>query len=284
MGPTPGSYLRFTDMDEVVGRALMQRLTLMWRLPLVFESLDELRAKRSDVRDTTDDAAPDLATAGGYLWAWYRYATLPEDVNVVRPADVEAAAPGRWVRQVWTALAAANQRRYYKHVEFCDLRVDVRELFDRCRGQLPALFVSPTGDTPTSRSQTMAIHQVALTYKLRVLAQSYRGGVAARFSGEPADQSAAPGVSRMIGDLREYLIADNRLGMPWLLKITLGSHGMEMSRHRERLLVDGLDITAQCSIDTPNESCEIRHPWQIWQDLQTLAGRSIGRSLVGGPT
>jgi len=286
MGPREGTFLRFTNMDEVVGRALVQRLTLMWRLPLAFATTAELRATRSDVRDTTDDAAPDIASTPGYLWAWYRYETAAEDTNVVRPSDVPADKPGRWVRQVWSPMAAENQRRYLTHVEFCDLRIDVAELMDRCRGRTPALFVSPAGDVPQSRSQTMAIHQVALEFRLRVLTQDYRGGVTARFSGEPADASAAPGASRIIGDLREYLIGDNRLGnLPGVLKITLGAHKPELSKARERLLCDGLDITVQCAVDSPNESCDLRYPWQIWQDLQNQAGASaFGRSLVGGPT
>lgn len=284
--PRPGSYLRFAELDETVGRALVQALCLRFRAPLLYASQDELRAARSDVRDVGDDAAPDIASVAGDTWAWYRFSQEPDGPGVLRPADVAVEKAGRWVKQRLNVYQACAQARYYQHVEYCDNRQALGDLMSRCRSRTPALFVSPVGDTVQTRSQTQAIHQVAAEFSLRVLALNDRGGVTARFGNSPADTSAAPGVSAMIGELREYFVADNRLGnLPWVLRINLGSHQQQESRARDRLLCDSLAITVHCSVDTPNEPCEYRPLWQLWAALQDLTGQAFGdRTNLGGST
>lgn len=274
--------LRFQDMDEVVGRALVQRLSLMFRRPLTFASLADLAAARSDTRDVNDDAAPDLAEVGGSAYAWYRFSAEPDDgARVIRPADVALEQPGRWVRQVRTDVQAQSTRRYLVHVEFCDDRRSTKDLINDCRGKTPALYISPAGDLPQERSQTQAYHQVQLYYRLRVLTMDARAGTTARFSGEPADPSAAPGVSFVIGEVRSYLIGDNRLGLLPVLRITIGAHRPESAVGGERVLCDTLLITAHVSVDSPNDPVERRAPWQLWQELQSLTARGLPRSFVG---
>ena len=97
--PAPGTNPDFRNIDELTGRALLMHLSLAYRVCSQPEGatyyLDEaaLRAQRSDVFDTNEDAAPALAQVGspGQIWAWFRFSTEAEGSGVLRPADVAAA-------------------------------------------------------------------------------------------------------------------------------------------------------------------------------------------------
>ena len=292
LGAAP--YLDFRTYPETVARQLVQALALTHQTLVTpdgrpyFADLAELLAERSDVHDTNEDAAPALAQVGpgpDNIWAWFRFSTEPEGPRCGRPADVAPGDPGRWIKQHMPWLALCGKARYLRHVEVC--KADVRpfgggkdqvSLYSRCAAQLPALFISWTGDETEEASQTQAFHHVKAKYRLRVLSENYRGGMAARGTAPRADEAADdPGGWRAIGDIRDYVIKDNKLSMSYgLKKIAIGPSSEELSRNRERQVLHQLDITCFVKTWTPNEPCELRRPWRVWLQLQDELGRAAG--------
>ncbi len=286
--PAPGTNPDFRNIDELTGRALLMHLALAYRVcsqpdgATYYADEAALRAQRSDVFDTDEDAAPALAQVGamgrGQIWAWFRFSTEAEGPGVLRPDDVAADAPGRWHRQTLPCVAACGTARYYQHVELVDSRLTLKQLWSRCRGKTPALFISYMGSDAEETSQTLAFYHMRLDYQVRVLSANFRGGVAARWS--PARQAEAqsdPGASRMIGDVQDYIVKDNRLGG------TLGIKKIKIGQHRplgmlsvERVVCDALALQMVCSVWTPSMPCELVAPWLIWMQLQDELGRAAG--------
>lgn len=292
LGGSP--YLDFRTYPETLGRQLVQAFALTHQTLLTpedepyFDTLADLLAARSDVQDTNEDAAPVLAQVGpgpGNIWGWFRFSEEPEGPRCGRPLDVDAGDPGRWIKQRMPWLALCGKARYFQHVEMCKADVkpfgggkDSVSLYSRCAGNLPALFVSFVGDEVEEISQTQAFHHVKAKYRLRVLSENYRGGMAARGTAPRADEAAEdPGAWRTIGDLRDYVLKDNRLSMTYgLKKIIVGPSEEILSRNRERQVVHQLDLTCIVKTWTPNEPCELRKPWRIWLQLQDAAGDDVG--------
>jgi len=294
--PAWGTELDFRTCDEVVGRALCMHAALTHQVCAEPDDEDHftlatLAAFRSDAMDTGDDAAPALAKVGASpdgIWAWQRFSTQAAGDRVVRPDDVAADAPGRWVKQYLPRTARCGAtHRYYQHVEFCDSRLTTKQLIDRCRGKMPALFVSFMGDRPEERGQTMAHQRVEADYQFRVLSANYRGGVTGRFASPIADEEAVnPGMGRMVGDLRFLLIEENRLpGTPGVLKTKLGAHRPLGELSAERVICDALDVTCILDVYVPPLPCDLIKPWEIWVQLQDSLGNSVGQAnQVGAPT
>lgn len=284
--PAPGTYTDFPSIDEVQGRALLMHLSLAYRRLVrpesaaYFESLSDLRAARSDVHDTNEDAAPALTQVGQNrnIWAWFRYSDLSESAEVMRPDDVDASRAGRWIRQVLPKVTACGTTRYYQHVELCDARLKTKDLWNACRGQTPALFVSFLGSDQEEASQTRAFYRVTSEFQLRVLSSNYRGGVSARYTPPLADEEIAdPGVSRMIGDLRDYFVKDRDLSStPSILTVKLGRHQTQGELTKDRVICDSLNINIIGAVYTTALTCEVRSPWRIWLQLQDHLGRNVG--------
>lgn len=290
--PQPGTWLDFRNMTELVGRAWLQAFALAYRTTIDFDTVEALRGQDDASLDTNDDAAPALAKVGttgrGQIWAWYRYSLEADDgERIVRPHSVAAEDPGRWHRQTLSHAARCGTTRTFQHVEFCDVRMPVVgagkndvSLWTRCRGQTPALFLSFTGDELEEASQTQAFHRVRLGFRARVLSANWRGGTEARMTpGRPEDQEADPGVYRLVGDLRDLIIKDNRLYPTLgtaLLRTVLGPHRPLFDRDVDRIVCDSLDFTAVVSAWTPNTPCEVAKPWKLWVQLQDAAGRNAG--------
>lgn len=284
--PAPGTYPDFPSFDELGGRAIMMHLALAYRVLVrpegasYFADENALRSARSEVHDTNEDAAPALTQVGSTrnVWAWFRYSELAESTSILRPSDVEVGQPGRWIRQVLPPVAACNTTRYYQHVEFCDPRLRVKDLWNACRGQTPALFVSFVGSDTEEASQTRAFCRVNAEYQLRVLSSNYRGGVAARYTPPLAeDEIADPGASRMIGDLRDYFIKDRTLSATdSVLTVKLGRHQTLGGMSRERVVCDALTVNLIGAVYTTALRCEVVSPWRIWMQLQDSLGRNAG--------
>lgn len=290
--PPAGTWIDFRNMTELVCRAWMQHFALAFQATLDFDTLADLRAQASAVLDINDDAAPALARVGrvgrGQIWAWYRYSLDADDgATRVRPADVAAGDPGRWHLQTLPHVARCGTTRYLQHIEMCDPRTPVisadkktTSLWTRCRAQTPALFLSFVEGQPEEASQTQAFHRVRLALRARVLSANWRGGVEARMTpGREEDQSADPGTYRAIGDLRDYIIKDNRLHPMLgtaLLRTVLGAHKPVYDSGPDRVLCDSLDFTCIVSVWTPNTPCELASPFRIWVQLQDALGNDVG--------
>jgi hypothetical protein len=160
----------------------------------------------------------------------------------------------------------------------CAAGLKTRDLWNACRGQTPALFVSLLGSKEEEASQTRAFYRVSAEYQLRVISANYRGGVAARFTPPMVeDEIADPGASRMIGDLRDYFIKDRNLsGTSCVLTVKLGGHQTLGGLSRERVVCDELRVTLIGAVYTSALSCEVRAPWRIWMQLQDSLGRTVG--------
>lgn len=294
--PAWGTELDFRTCDEVVGRALVAFAALTYQVcaepddAAYFENRADLAAYRADAQDTNDDAAPSLARVGDVpdsIWAWQRFSTATEDSRTVLPTSIVAGDPGRWVRQHLPATARCNGGlRYYQHVEFCDSRLTIKQLHDRCKGKMPSLFVSFLGDRTEEKSQTMAHQRVEAEYQFRILSSNHRGGVSARMTPPIAEEAAVnPGMGRMAGDLRFLLVAENRLaGTPGVLKIKLGGHRPLGELSAERVVCDAVDMTAILDVYVPPLPCELVQPWQIWLQVQDVLGRDVGEPNQVGAT
>lgn len=281
--PPEGSYCDIRDVHEKVGRALVQIIALTHRAPMreVFEgvpieTLADLASIRQEVLDVTDDAAPVLARVGSTLnlWAWFRF--LGGDVGV-RPDDVAPEDPGRWVEQALPDVARCSSTRYLAHVEYLADQVSPQMLWDRCRGQTPALFVSPTEDAIEEHSQTGAVHRIALGYRIRVLSANWRGGVTARFTAPLGENIEDPGTQRILGDVRRILIHDwTVLQTLGVVKPILGPMRPERETGAERTILDSMTVHVIAYTYTPNTPCEVVDGWRMWLQLQDLLGRNAG--------
>lgn len=289
----PGTYLDHRTADEVVGRALVHNLALVHGFVKQCADVAELRGLRGEQQDANDQAAPTLAAVGSTIYAWYRFSEAADDgLSIVTPNDTQGN-PGRWIKQVLPEPARCGRARYYLHIEMCDNRLTTKQLWARCNGQTPALFISFVGSEPQEASQTRAFYNFNLQYRLRVISANWRGGVQARFTsaakdtqGQPESQSD-PGASRLIGDLRHYFVEDNRLSQPLLgiNHVLLGRHVPLDSMDREGVLVDALNITVHAAVWTPNESCQYVDPAHLWLQLQDALGRGAGpNNQLGAPT
>jgi hypothetical protein len=284
-----GTYPDLRDYHERVGRALVQVLALSHRSAVTcladgspIESLADLRRIDSAVLDVNDDAAPALVQVGkqaGNIWAWFRYLNTEESATVLRPDDVQPGDPGRLVKQVLPIGADCGSNRYYAHVEYAADQLSTNKLIDRARGKTPALFVSLIGDDPTAQeSQTYAYHKISAEYRLRVVSANFHGGVQARFqSPVPEERANDPGTQRMIGDIRQALIYDNRLMRCLGVAKTsiLPMRTME-ERDAERYIFDQCSVRVIGYTLTPNTPCEIVSPWKMWVQLQDAAGLNAG--------
>lgn len=305
-GPPVGTWVDFRNYQELLGRCLMQHFALAFQETLDFDDLADLRAQRSEVLDVVDDAAPVLAKVGtvgrGQIWAWYRYSkTADNGTDCIRPDDVDPADPGRWHKQTLPHVARCGTTRYYRHVGWCDATApifgggkDRTSLWTRCNGDTPALFISYVGDEIEEASQTQALHRVTARYKLRVLGANWRGGVEAEMTpGREEDQEDSPGNLRLVGELRDYLLKDNRLlgtdgtrirgtavslGMlgAAVLRTRLGGHRPAVRRGPNRVVCDEVDISCIVATWTPNTPCELVSPFRIWVQMQDALGENAG--------
>jgi len=284
--PAPGTNPDFRNIDELTGRALMMHLTLAHRVcsqpdgATYYATEEDLRAQRSDVFDTSEDAAPALAQVGiaQDIWAWFRFSTEAPGPRCIQPADVEAGAPGRWHKQTLPCVAACGTDRYYQHIELVDSRLTIKDLWNRCRGKTPACFISFEGMEAVETSQTLAFYQLSLNYQVRVLSANFRGGVTARWEPARANEAQSdPGASRMIGDVCDYIVKDNNLsGTLGIKKIKIGSHRPAGMLSVERIICDALSLSMVCAVWTPSMPCEFVAPWRIWMQLQDALGNDAG--------
>lgn len=287
--PNPtGTYADLRDFHERVGRALVQVIALAHRV--AFRAVDggpiatvsNLAALPSKLLDTNDDAAPDLAQVGtqeGNLWAWYRYSAEPPSDTCVRPNDLEPEQPGRWVKQRLPIGVGCGSRRYLGHVEYCANQLSDAMLIDRCRGKFPALFVSLVDDDISKHeSQSFRYHRIEANYRIRVISANWHGGVQARLPGpDDPGQDGDPGTQRIIGDVRQVLIYDNKLmGCLGVVRTQLGNLSTQSQRDAERLIFDSVSVRVSGYTETPNTPCEVLYPWQFWVQLQDETGANAG--------
>jgi hypothetical protein len=242
-----------------------------------------LRNVPSKLLDTNDDAAPDFARVGlqeGNLWAWFRYSHSEEGQSCIRPADIALGEPGRWLKQRLPIGIDCGSNRYLAHVDYCANQVSSAMLIDRCRGKYPAVFVSLVDDeiSPDMETQTYAYHKVVGNYRVRVISANWHGGTQARFGGpQDAGQDGDPGSLRILGDIRQVLIYDNKLmGALGVVKTTLGGLSTNEQRDAERLIFDSMTVRVIGYMYTPNTPCELVAPWQFWVQLQDAAGQNQG--------
>ena len=265
-----------------MGRALMMHLWLAHGKPLDdISTLDDLRALSDKVLDTTDDAAPTLARIGQPLeiYAWNRFSTAPPPA--VRPDSVAEEDPGRWIRQVLGIYAGCDTRRYIAHLEYCDPTLQLPDLWNRCRGKTPAVFVMPGEDDPEEASQTKAEYRQWMTFRVMVIVANWRGGVAARFTPPSAeDTSSIPGLEVIVGDIKNYCAANPTLEHTrGLLTIALGRSRPEGARGvagNERIVARSVDLRMRVNVTVPNVPCELLTPSAIWAQLQDDLGRAVG--------
>lgn len=288
--PNPtGTYADLRDFHERVGRALVQVIALAHRAALrtydgqPINTEDDLRAIPSKLWDTNDDAAPDLVRVGqqdGNIWAWYRYSTTQEQAGVcVRPADIAETEPGRFIKQRLPIGVGCGSMRYLGHVEYCADQLSPNMLIDRARGKFPALFVSlQDDDISKHETQTYKYHRIEAGYRIRVVSANWHGGVQARLPGpSEAGQDGDPGTQRIIGDVRQVLIYDNKLmGCLGVVRTRLGNMSTSSQRDAERLIFDQVLVTVSGYTDTPNTPCEVIAPWQFWAQLQDIDGTDAG--------
>ncbi len=292
-----GRRADFRDYHERVGRALIQVFALAHRVafgvrpddaPLL--TVEDLRQIRSDVLNAQDDACPDLAKVGpgaGGMWAWFRYLIAPESETCVRPADLAADAPGRWIAQVLPIGADCGSNRYIASMEYLSSRVDNKNLLKRSRGKTPAVFISFAGDEPTEEGQTKAQHRIDTDYTIRIVCANFHAGVQARFQSPlEIERKSDPGAHRIAGDLRRLLTMGYQLQqsqqMPADIKPWMGCLGVETIRlgglrevaqwDAERLVVFEMSIKVIGYVETSNTPCEILDPWQMWCQLQDDQG------------
>lgn len=288
--PNPaGTYPDLRDFHERVGRALVQVIALAHRAAMrtydgqPIETEADLAALPSKLFDTNDDAAPDLVRVGqqdGNIWAWYRYSTAqPETGICVRPNDVAEDAPGRFIKQRLPIGIGCGSVRYLGHVEYCADQLPPNMLIDRCRGKFPALFVSLVGDDISKHeTQTYRYHRIEAEYRIRVVSANWHGGVQARLPGpSEAGQDGDPGTQRIIGDVRQVLIYDNRLmRCLGVVRTQLGNMSTSSQRDAERLIWDQVNVKVSGYTETPNTPCEVLYPWQFWAQLQEADGTNAG--------
>lgn len=286
----PGSeFCDIRDVHERVGRALMQMISLSHRIAFLtrpdgaaLTTVADLREIRPEVLDVTDDAAPCLAQVGqeaGRVWAWFRFLNEAESATQVRPNGVDQGQPGMWMQQHLPEAASCATHRYLPHVEYCAAQVDSKNLWNRCRGKTPSVFVSPMGeDEIKENSQTYAFHRHVLRYQIRALSANWRGGVTARMTPPIVDdQIGDPGTMRILGDIRRLLIHDNSLmGVVGVEKISLGTIRNVFEKDAERVIVDAMDVRCIAYSHTPNTPCEIVSPWRMWIQLQDELGVNAG--------
>lgn len=308
--PQPdGLRADFRDYHERVGRALVQVLALSHRLCLEtwspappeqpssdplpeypLASAEDLRRIRSAVLNAQDDACNDLAKVGsgaGDVWAWYRYLIADESDTVTRPHDVPADCPGRWVKQLLPIGADCGSVRYLAHVDYLSTRVGTKQLWTRCRGKTPALFISWVGDEVEEWGQTKAQHRVVLNYQLRVISANWHGGVQARFESPlEIERRSDPGAHRIIGDIRRVLTMGYQLqntdgrtppARPWrkclgIETIKLGGSREIAQFDAERWTVFETTVRVIGYVETSNTPCEILDPFQMWVELQDAQG------------
>lgn len=287
VNPTPDTP-DLRDIHERIGRALVQLLALSHRVALTktpagdpILTTSDLRLVRPEVLQPDDDAAPTLAQVGpqaANVWAWFRFLNVPESETVVRPDGVAEGDPGRWVLQHLPEPARCAANRYLQHVEYIAKAADWKHLWERCRGQTPAMFVSLVGDEIEERSQTYAYHKVVASYRVRIISANWLGGVSAQFT--PPDGSTDPGTQRIVGDARRVLIFENTLqGVLGVVKVTLGAMRTDESRGAERVITDAFDLKVVAYTHTPNSPCEVAYPWQMWLQFQDELGRNAGPAL-----
>ncbi len=296
--PDPASpFCDIRDIHERAGRAIMQLVALSHRIAFTtrpdgqpLATMGDLRLIRPDVLDVTDDAAPCLANIGGIapIWAWYRFLNEDETPTQVRPDGVPAGDPGMWVLQKLPMPASCGTIRYLAHVEFCAAQVSNKDLWTRCRGKTPALFVSPMGDDGcVEKSQTKAFHKLELRYQIRVISANWRGGVTARMTPPIKDaEYGDPGTFRQIGDLRRLLIHDPLvLATVGVETTSLGAFRPLLEKSAERVIVDSTELKMIAYTHTPNTPCDIVSPWRMWVQLQDELGIDAGppNQITGGP-
>lgn len=285
-------YCDIRDVSERVGRAIMQVIALSHRIAFTtwndgdgveqpILSVSDLRNIRADVLDVTDDAAPCLARVGLQdveIWAWYRFLNEQETATQVRPYGVAAGDPGMWVKQHLPGVAACATNRYLAHVEFCAAQLSNKQLWNRCRGKTPAVFVSPTGDDIEENSQTRAFHRAQLRYQIRAMSANWRAGVTARMKPPVKDYTIEdPGTMRTLGDIRRLFIHDNSLSHTVGVEhLSLGGLRNTFEKSAERIITDTMDVRAIVYTHTPNTPCEIVDPWRMWVQLQDELGKNAG--------
>lgn len=285
--PAPGTYPDIRDIAERVGRGLMQLCALTHQIVLRdlggqrIDTLADLAVIDEAVLDVGDDAAPVLAQVGdqaGNVWAWFRFSLEQPSATCIQPASVPEDAPGRWHRQSLPSLACCGATRYLAHVEYLVDQVSNRDLWNCCRGKTPALFISPTGDAPVERSQTQAIHEIVMEYRLRIMSANWRGGVSARMTPPlSVEVQSDPGTLRIIGDLRRLFIHDITIRhLLGVTKISIGGYRPVYEKSRERILVDAMTLRVVTYTHTPNTPCEIIEGWRMWMQMQDILGRNVG--------
>lgn len=286
MIPPAGTYLSPRTALHVLSSALVQQLVLKHRArTMIVGSTAELRAVPTRALDAQGGIPREVVFVRERdlsFW-WDRFATgADDDAALLRPADVPMDFGGRWRA---TPFRDLDRQWWLQRVHLCHAGLRTKDLLELCEGQLPALFLSFTGDSPEEQSQIPGtLFWNNYGFRLRAISANWRGEPAAELgSPEPSEAAQDPGVDDILGAASWFLSKYNTLND------TLGVSRMMIGRTAplevwgtERRAVSALDFTIHASLYVPNEIQDLRRPTRVLAQRQVQDQQGAWQNL-GAP-
>ena len=236
------------DIEEALRRTVSRQLRR--RLPAVAD-IAALRAFATRGASGTASLVPGElipATSTGYDYEWWEASTVADDgATGVRPSDVGASDPGRWIRAVKSRSGVARAVIVHNG-DFSD------DAIERLYSQVPSYVIHYAGGSYRPLSQLPgAVYDYRPRFVVWAMSRCLRpeaeGSLGSGISSEYADD---PGAMALIGKLRGALAG--AVPLDGVKYVEILEEGVEEVDLAERQVTLYLSVEVRATFVHPNEA------------------------------
>lgn len=196
------------------------------------------------------DRALKFVTSKGVTYIWRRFVSnVDEDDDYIKPADVDSANAGRWVKTTSTASSG-----YLKRCElYNDDQNDLKTMETRLFGAMPAMLLSYEGRSfePKSLGLPGFLYWAGMRFTLMVVSVNERADQTARQGSLLTAESAVdPGTGPMMGDA-EHTLAGSDLGLRDVARVEILSDRPVIRDLARARFVEALDLEVFATLTNP---------------------------------
>jgi hypothetical protein len=225
------------------------------------------------LRALDSTALPDRAlrfvTAKGLTYIWRRFVATADDGDAyVRPADVDSANPGRWVKTASTAATG-----YLKRCELYNDNVnDIETIEERLFANMPAMLLSFESMNHKAKSMSPgALYWATIRFQLQAVSVSERAEQTARQGSLLAAEAAVdPGTAAMLGDAKAVL-AGYALGLDDVATTEIGDETPQIHDLARARFTESLDITVYATLTNQDTDLVTIESFGVQEQLADLA-------------
>lgn len=251
-----------TALSQIMA-ALARTLRLKLQTRLTVANITALRAVTTVGASNTKTFRPGdpvYVTSVGEVYEWSPTTTTADNgSSVIRPTDVSASLPGRWLETTSTVSLG-----YLKAVNFWQGETKKTEFQARIYAARPSVaIVFESAENDPRSTVPGAVYDYTCRFSMWCIDENMRPDYEAFFgSGYTGETTAHPGAIAVMGDVKKALADENKrledkLDLDGGIKvIKLGQEDVEDADLAERVMVLSLGVEVIASVDNPDSDDE----------------------------